>query len=257
MSARTTPVGAPAPATVDPATVGPATVDPAIAAFAAAAAGLRIGGLQPLSTCDWPGRLVATVFCQGCPWTCRYCHNPDLLPVSSAATVRWQQVVDLLSRRAGRLDGVVFSGGEPTGQPVLAEAAREVRGLGFAVGLHTSGAYPRRLAGLMPLVDWVGLDIKAPPRRYRAVTGSPVAADRAWESLQLVVASGAACEVRTTVDSRLLDEAALLELVDLLAAEGVRTFALQQAEPTPVPARVLDHCRLSFPTFTHRPGLAA
>ncbi len=41
---------------------------------------LHVGGLTPLSTTDWPGMLAAVVFCQGCPWRCGYCHNPDLIP---------------------------------------------------------------------------------------------------------------------------------------------------------------------------------
>ena len=65
----------------------------------------------------------------------------------------------------------MFSGGEPTAQPGLADAIREVRALGFAIGLHTGGAYPRRLASVLPLVDWVGFDAKAPAARYGDVTG--------------------------------------------------------------------------------------
>lgn len=37
--------------------------------------GLSIAGLVPFSSSDWPGRLAATVFLQGCPWDCFYCHN--------------------------------------------------------------------------------------------------------------------------------------------------------------------------------------
>src|SRR5699024_9357329 len=45
---------------------------------APAAAKLQIAGLVGYSTCDWPGKLAATVFLQGCPWQCTYCHNPTL-----------------------------------------------------------------------------------------------------------------------------------------------------------------------------------
>ena len=41
---------------------------------------LAVGGLVPFTTIDFPGRLAAVVFCQGCPWRCTYCHNPHLLP---------------------------------------------------------------------------------------------------------------------------------------------------------------------------------
>ena len=29
---------------------------------------MRIGGITPLTTIDFPGRLAAVVYCQGCPW---------------------------------------------------------------------------------------------------------------------------------------------------------------------------------------------
>lgn len=197
-----------------------------------AAADLAIAGLVPLSTCDWPGRLVATVFLQGCPWRCTYCHNPELLDSRAPGQVPWAQVVDLLSRRAGLLDGLVFSGGEATRQPALVAAAREVRDAGFGVGLHTAGAYPRRLAAVLPFVDWVGLDIKATPGRYEAITGVPAAARAAFESLSLVLASGVAVQVRTTVDPTVLDDQDVADLTGLLAGLGVRDHVLQEVRAT-------------------------
>lgn len=147
-------------------------IDPAgTRTIGAGADGLAIADLTPLSTCDWSGRLVATAFLQGCPWRCGYCHNPDLLDPGIAGRVPWARVRDLLRRRRGLIDAVVFAGGEPTRQAALACAVDEVRAAGFAVGLHTAGAYPSRLAGLLPQLDWVGLDIKALPEQYGAVTG--------------------------------------------------------------------------------------
>ncbi|MGW2232167.1 anaerobic ribonucleoside-triphosphate reductase activating protein, partial [Streptomyces formicae] len=110
-----------------------------------------------------PGRLVTTVFCQGCPWRCGYCHNPELLDARVPPAVPWEAVASHLGRRRGLLDGIVFSGGEPLLQPGLADAARAARSLGYAVGLHTGGAYPRRFGALLAegLVDWVGFDVKA------------------------------------------------------------------------------------------------
>ena len=119
----------------------------------ATADSLQIAGLTRMSTCDWPGRIVATAFLQGCPWQCTYCHNPDLIPARTPGVVTWAEVTDLLARRHGLLDGVVFSGGEPTRQAGLAAAMREVRELGFGVGLHTGGAYPRRLEAVVGLAD--------------------------------------------------------------------------------------------------------
>lgn len=192
---------------------------------------LAIAGLARLSTCDWPDRLVATVFLQGCPWRCTYCHNPDLIDPRTPGTVPWSQVHDLLARRRGLLDGVVFSGGEPTRQAGLADAMRQVRAAGFAVGLHTSGAYPRRLAEVLPLVDWVGLDVKAPAGRYAAVTGVAASARTAFASLDLVLAAGVPVQVRTTVDPSVLSASDVADLGALLAARGVRDHVLQEMRP--------------------------
>lgn len=46
----------------------------------------------------------------------------------------------------------------------------EVRALGFGIGLHTAGMYPRRLAEVLPWVDWVGMDVKATQQNYDIVT---------------------------------------------------------------------------------------
>jgi pyruvate formate lyase activating enzyme len=108
-------------------------------------------------------------------------------------------IVDFLRGRVGLLDGVVFSGGEATRQD-LAPAIGELRALGFLIGLHTSGAYPRRLAALLEsgLVDWVGFDVKARPENLAAVTGVTASAAAMTESLRLLLASGVDYQVRTT-----------------------------------------------------------
>jgi pyruvate formate lyase activating enzyme len=188
---------------------------------------LRIGGFTPLSTTDWPGMLAAVVFCQGCPWRCRYCHNPGLIPAQSQNELRWDSILAFLQRRQGLLDGVVFSGGEPTLQSALFDAMREVREVGFKVGLHTGGTYPQRLQAILPLVDWVGLDVKAPFAEYPRVTGTPGSGERARASLDLVLRSNVAHEIRTTVHPDLLDDDAVHSLAHDLAERGVRHYAIQ------------------------------
>jgi pyruvate formate lyase activating enzyme len=191
---------------------------------------LAVGGATGFSSCDWPGELVATVFCQGCPWNCGYCHNPHLRAAEDGR-LTWREVLGFLQTRAGLLDGVVFSGGEPTLQAALPAAIREVRALGFRIGLHTAGPYPDRLAPVLGLVDWIGFDAKAPFGRYEAITGVPGSGSRARDSLRLVIASGVACEVRTTLHSALLDAAAMTMLADELAAMGITNYAVQAFRP--------------------------
>jgi len=188
---------------------------------------LRVGGLTRLSTCDWPGELVATIFCQGCPWDCGYCHNPHLIPASSDDTTPWAEVVAFLESRRGLLDGVVFSGGEPTLQAALPAAIAQVRALGFRIGLHSAGPYPGRLAQVLPLIDWIGFDVKAAFGEYQRVTGVPGSGSKGRASLIKVLASSVPCDIRTTVHDRLLDAEALARLSAELEILGVPAHRLQ------------------------------
>lgn len=191
--------------------------------------GLKVGGLTPFSATDYPGKLAAVVFVQGCPWRCGYCHNPHLQQRSVTGTLAWSQVAALLQRRVGLIDAVVFSGGEPTLDAALADALRAVRSLGFSVGLHSAGMYPRRLAEVLPLLDWVGLDVKAAWSGYDAITGIADSARHARASAQAVLASGLAHEFRTTVHPALHSPEDILALAQSLSHLGVRHYALQVA----------------------------
>jgi pyruvate formate lyase activating enzyme len=188
---------------------------------------LRVGGFTPLSTTDWPGMLAAVVFCQGCPWRCGYCHNPDLITPRGDNEIPWTDVLAFLRRRRGLLDAVVFSGGEPTAQAGLVDAVREVRALGFKIGLHTGGMYAQRLAEVLPLVDWVGLDVKAPFADYARITGAAGSGERALAGLQQVLASGVDHEIRTTVHPALLGDTAVIGLAHDLADLGVKRYVIQ------------------------------
>ena len=199
---------------------------------ASPAEALRLGGLTPLTTIDFPGRLAAVFYCQGCPWRCSYCHNPELLDATAPPQLPWAHALAFLQSRRGLLDGVVFSGGEPTLQAALPAALAEARAMGFATGLHTGGMYPERLAAVLPLLDWVGLDINGPPHRFDAITVVPGSGARAWESLGLLVTSGVAHECRTTWHAGLFPSDELQALGNTLTSAWV---ALWKVQPCNVP----------------------
>ncbi len=193
-----------------------------------AASSIRVGGFEGLSLCDWPGQIAATIFCQGCPWDCPYCHNPHLIPSISDTELEWDGILRFLETRRGLLDGVVFSGGEPTLQKGLEDAIGQVRSLGFRIGLHSAGPYPERLASVLPLVDWIGFDVKAAFADYQRVTRTPKSGERARKSLEHVLGSGIDFQIRTTIDPKLLDDEAIARLKADLAAFGVQQHKLQE-----------------------------
>lgn len=188
---------------------------------------LNIGGLTAFTTIDFPGHLAAVIFLQGCAWRCPYCHNPHLLGVTQEGN-DWEMLQAFLKERQGFLDGVVFSGGEPLLQSGLADAIAQVKEMGFKVALHTAGANPQRLEKYLPMLDWVGLDVKASFDQYLAITGIKGSGDKVQESLKLLLESGVNYEVRTTVDPDFFTPDTLLNLAEILETAGVKHYALQQ-----------------------------
>lgn len=189
---------------------------------------LRVGGLVPLTSIDYPGELAAVVFTQGCPWRCVYCHNPELLPARGETEIPWGQIVEFLDSRRGLLDAVVFSGGEPTSQPALPRAIEQVRAMGFKVGLHSAGSYPRKLEKLLPLLDWIGLDVKARKAGYDLITRARDSGEAAWRSAERVLASGIDHQFRITAHPSWLDDSDAQWIGDRLRAMGATSVVIQQ-----------------------------
>ena len=178
-----------------------------------AASELKLAGLTPFTTIDFPGRLSAVAFVQGCPWRCVYCQNSWMQQRSFDPGLEhssWEELESLLKRRHGLLDGVVFSGGEPCLDPALPAAVRAVKEMGYEVGLHTGGSYPARLAEVLPDLSWVGLDVKAVPAdgaHWAKVTGVESAQDK-WTEPWAASRFGRSLRVPHDGASRLLQRGA-------------------------------------------------
>ena len=72
-----------------------------------------IGGIQKLTTLDYPGKVACTIFTSGCNFKCPFCHNASLTKVKDEDYVDLKTLFSFLESRKGLLDGVVISGGEP------------------------------------------------------------------------------------------------------------------------------------------------
>lgn len=201
---------------------------PANGAAKRTAEALKIGGVTGFSATDYPGLVSSVVFVQGCPWRCRYCHNTHLQRREQQERApQWPAVFELLKRRVGLVDAVVFSGGEPTVDPALEDAIDATRALGFKIGLHSGGAYPERLKNVLPHLDWIGFDVKANFDAYARITGMRGTGRQARESMEAILASGIEHEFRTTIHPALLSEEDIYELARTLSGIGVKNYALQ------------------------------
>jgi len=198
---------------------------------------IKIGGVETFSTVDFPDKISAVIFMQGCPWRCPFCHNSILRDINYDSGFLWPKFIEFLQSRRKLLDGVVFSGGEPLVQEGLETAIREVKSLGFAIGLHTGGYRPEHLKKVLPLLDWVGLDIKAPLNVEHYSKAIGIAADsqlsKIRESLDLLLKSGIDFECRTTCDPRVLDISDIAAIGQILSQSGVKKYFLQKYRPIP------------------------
>lgn len=196
-----------------------------------------LGGIEPCSFIDFPGRVAAVLFLRGCNLQCRYCHNPQLIPRTGAGGGPDDGTLEFLQKRRGLLGGVVVTGGEPTLQarlPVLLEA---VRSMGFAVKLDTNGTRPEVVGRLIAerLLEYAAVDVKiAPGPGSRWLCGMETQADTALETLGRLVGAGIPCEARTTVAAGVHDLEGLRVLARKLAGAGVRLWRLQPVEDTTV-----------------------
>ncbi|CEP66383.1 Aldolase-type TIM barrel [Moorella glycerini] len=214
---------------------------------------------------DFPGEVCTTVFYGGCNFRCPWCHNADLvLRPFTLPEISPEEVLNLLSRRRSWVQAVCITGGEPSLAPGLEEFIRSLKSCGFKVKLDTNGTHPGILARLLTdgLLDYVAMDVKAPPEKYNLLAGTKVDLESVRESIAFIKNSRIAYEFRTTVVPGLLLEQDLLAIGRLL--RGARRYVLQQYQPAgtlldadfqalrPYPGATLQSMAQKLHSFIHK-----
>ena len=190
---------------------------------------MKIGGLQKLTLLDFPGRCACTVFTVGCNLRCPFCHNAPLVTEEPPALIDEEEILSLLKKRQGVLDGVCFTGGEPLLQADLPDFIRRIRELGFAVKLDTNGTLPERLSALIDegLLDYVAMDIKNSPERYAETVGVPgFDVKNIDRSVRILQSGKVPFEFRTTVMREFHTPKDFQKIADWI--EGDEPYFLQQ-----------------------------
>ena len=151
---------------------------------------------------DFPGKVACTVFLGGCNFRCPFCHNAGLVLGSNPESYTEEEILSYLEKRKGLLDGVCFTGGEPTLRGDLLPFIEKVKALGFAVKLDTNGTNPALLKELLDreLVDYVAMDIKNSFEKYPLSCGlDSMELDPIKESSALLIGGSTDFEFRTTI----------------------------------------------------------
>jgi len=190
---------------------------------------MRIGGLQRFSMVDYPGKLSAIIFTQGCNFRCPYCHNPELVePSLFIEPMDELAIMNFLRSRTNRLDAVTITGGEPTLHHDLDELLGAIKELGYLTKLDTNGSNPHMIDKLLSykLVDYIAMDIKAPLEKYSLVCGIVADTESIKSSMELIKNSGIDYEFRTTFPAMILGKEDLLEIAYTLGKS--RRFFVQK-----------------------------
>lgn len=148
---------------------------------------MKIGGLQKVSTIDYPGEIACVVFLWGCNFRCGFCYNLNLVVRECEGSFLESQFFDFLSKRIGKLDGVVITGGEPL-VSLEKDFVRKIKDMGFKVKLDTNGSFPEKLQELVDeeLIDYIAMDVKSCREDYCKVAGADINISKIEKSIKIV-----------------------------------------------------------------------
>jgi pyruvate formate lyase activating enzyme len=207
-----------------------------------------IGGFQRFSLIDYPDKICAIVFTQGCNFRCPYCHNPELVDTKRSANIGLTEddVLSFLDRRKGKLDAVTITGGEPLLQSDLRVFLSAIKRLGYLVKLDTNGSFPSRLEGIMQskFVDYIAMDIKTSLDKYNQVIKRKIDTRKILDSIRLIMDSGLEYEFRTTVVKAFFERDDFYKIGQLI--KNARLYVLQKF----VPSKTLDDTFLGMKSCT-------
>lgn len=191
---------------------------------------VKISGIQKLTLLDYPEHTACTLFVPGCNFRCPFCHNSELLG-GDVEFYDEAEIFAFLKKRAGVLEGVCITGGEPTLYTDLDRLLGRIKDLGYAVKLDTNGFLPDRLSALIEagLVDYVAMDIKNSPERYAETVGLPQErfdVTPIERSIDIIMTSAPDYEFRTTVVTELFDEKSIEQAARMIM--GAKKYFLQK-----------------------------
>ncbi len=203
---------------------------------------MQIGGVQKTSLLDFPDKISAIVFTQGCNFRCGYCHNPELIVLRNEPSD--DGFFEFLETRKGKLDGVVITGGEPCLQKDLIEFIKRIKDMGFLVKLDTNGSFPDVLEQTLPYIDYVAMDIKAPVEKYFEI--AKYKPDKILKSILLIMNSRVDYEFRTTVVKSQLSYDDFEKIGEMI--KGAKRYYLQKF----VPSKTFDENMMNEITYSNK-----
>ena len=183
--------------------------------------------LTKFTTTDYEGHLSCVLWFIGCNFRCLYCYNEDIV-FAKKGNYSSIDILKFLKSRVGLLDAVVLCGGEATIHN-LVPICKEIKKLGFKIKLDTNGTNLRLIKELIDskLIDYIAFDFKALEDNFFKIIQS-YAYKKVIETLRYLIKIDFDFELRTTINTNLLDEKDINEMINIISDLGYKkTYYIQ------------------------------
>lgn len=177
--------------------------------------------ITPFTMTDYPDKLSAIVWFAGCNMRCIYCYNTHV--VTSTNKITQKECEEFLKSRAGKLQAVVFSGGECTLSDSFMPLLKVAKKLGFLTKVDTNGSNLELLKEAIEerLIDYIALDFKSDKKNFKLITNSNLY-EKFKATLLYLISINFPFEVRTTIHSDFIDEKMVSKMSKMLEELGYK-----------------------------------
>lgn len=195
---------------------------------------MKFHGIKKVTLLDYPTHIACTVFTHGCTLRCPYCHNPELVIQKPGKTesIEEETLLAFLKTRKGKLDGIVFTGGEPLLHfTSLVPLLIKIKNMDMLIKIDTNGTFPIELQNVVEneLADFVAMDFKTTPDLYHQVGATKKLTEKILTSLEYLHTVEIPYEIRTTLVPGLHTPEILESMMPYL--KKVPSYVLQNFEP--------------------------
>jgi len=188
---------------------------------------MKFSGLQKISLIDYPNKVASVLFTPGCNLRCGFCHNWRIAVDPQPPFLQEATALELLEKRKRYVDAVVVTGGEPCMHKELPKFLAKLKERGFTVKLDTNGFYPDTLEECLGSVDYVAMDVKTCPEKYRLLGAKDTTG--LMRTVEILKTGKVPFEFRTTLVPELVTSKDVVCIGEVV--KGAKTHALQQFVP--------------------------
>jgi pyruvate formate lyase activating enzyme len=189
---------------------------------------VNVKGFHKTSLIDYPGEISSVIFTGGCNLRCRFCHNSELALDDDNESYLEDDILSTLEKRRKLIDAVVITGGEPTLRSSLYPFLQKLKKMQFNIKLDTNGSDPSIIRRLIDdeLIDYIAVDIKTSPAKYRELVGTDINPDLVKQTIDILRSSSINYELRSTCIPGYIDIGTLTDIREWIGS--VKKYYLQQ-----------------------------